>query len=219
MTISRLGAALKRRFPGPAGRKKVASILGIDESLISAAAPEPAVNGGGEGENDDRLQELRNAIEAALSEGNKVNRVHPELHGKILELLKRAAPPTVDMARDNETDEERREKFREFLKTAGLGEDDVMKACDIVSRARSARDAMPANALEGGAGGALSGKKVDRPRTRIAADELRLQRRFPGIELIVGEVADRHAMDLRPDFSRASMERFAKRFPGAAAIQ
>jgi hypothetical protein len=222
MTISKLGAALKRRFPGKNGRKHVASILGIDESLISAAAPEPAVGGNGESEGDDRLKELRTAIEAALSEGDHSNRIHPELLGKILELLKRASPPSVDMARDDETEEERREKFREFLKRAGLGEDDVMKACDIVSRPRSARDAMPNPGLpsRGGMGGATSGSTYMPPELRIANDA-RLQKRFPGIELVVGEVVDRRpaAMDARPDFARASMVRFAKRYPDAAEIR
>jgi hypothetical protein len=140
VAAARVSSALKRRFPGPNGKRDVARILGIDSSLISGAAPEPA---GGNGNGDSEIKKLKADIEALLAEGNLSNRIHESLRAELLELLKRAAPSSV-MADDDEDDEGVR-RLAEFLKTqGGFGADDIEKACDF---ARRARDQMPANAL------------------------------------------------------------------------
>jgi len=216
MPTSKLGRALRARFPGPGGHKRVAQILGIDAALIANAAPDPAVNGSGESESDDRLNELRTAIEAALSEAAKSNKVHDSLRSEILEILKRAVPSSVT-AGDSETDEERHKKFRQFLRSQGLAEDDITKACDIVARVGKARDQMPANGLEGGAGGARSGKNVDRLQTRIAADERRLDRKF-GVARIIGERRDADHSSIATGPSRRQVDRTFKKYPGIELI-
>jgi hypothetical protein len=208
-TWEKLGAALRARYSGPAGRKKVARILGIDENLIAKAAPEPAV-GNGESKSKANIKELRHALSAAIEKAGLANRIHSDVAAEILELLDRHAPYALD-------EDDPLASFKKLLRANGLSEDDVMKACDIVARARSARDQMPANALEGGAGGASSGKKVDR-KTRIAADELRLRKRYPGFEAIVGERRDADHSSIATGPSRSQVERFCRKYPGVELI-
>jgi hypothetical protein len=219
MTISKLGAALKAKFPGPGGRQKVARILGIDADVINGAATEPAGGNGG-GNSDADLTKLRTDIEALLSEGYLSNRIHGSLRAELLDLLKRSTPSSV-MADDNEDDEGRR--FAEFLKEKGFDEADIKTAINLArGNGIEARDAMPANALNGGMGGALSGVRYQ-PRHYDLAADARLKRRFPGIENIAVDAAPSERRDApapasRPDFSRSAMEKFAKKYPDAARI-
>ncbi len=216
MTISKLGRALKARFPGPRGVKRVAAILGIDENLIANAAPDPAVGGNSESNSKANVQELRHAFSEAIEKAGLSNRIHEDVAQELLEILDSLAPAMAPALDGEKAD------LEGFLKKSGLlTAADVKHAMDLVSRARSARDAMPNPGLpsRGGMGGATSGSKYSPPELRLASDA-RLRKRFPGIELVRGEIVDRrHAMDARPDFSSRALERFAKRYPNAAAIQ
>ena len=107
--------------------------------------------------------------------------------------------------------------IEKFLRDHRLGEVDIAEAFRLggVDRRRAARDALGQNALRdgGGFGGRLAGDKA------IAMD--RLKKKFPGVENITtdsGFGVHRHEIDRRPGPSRAQLERFYDRFPGARGI-
>ena len=205
---TRVSTALRRKYPGPNGRKRVAAILGIDENLINAV-PESAGNG-----NEDRLTKVRAEMEALLQDGATGNRLHPDLRNEINTILDQICPWPSNVYRDSDRDlagDNGVEKLRQFLKPH-LSSDDIETAVKLIG-------GMPANALEGGMHGALSRKTVERAKTQVAQDA-KLARRFPGIENIMIE-APPLAVDAKPlklGPSRAAVERFNKKYPDAARI-
>ncbi|MGO9682380.1 MAG: hypothetical protein ACLPTZ_07300 [Beijerinckiaceae bacterium] len=214
INTSKLAAALRQKFPGGAkggGAKGVLRRLGLDENLLDdLRKPVASGNGNSGGESDGRLKELRHALSAAVEKAGLSNRIHSDVAAEILELLDRHAPYALD-------EDDPLASFKKLLRANGLSEDDVMKACDIAARARSARDQMPANALEGGAGGARSGVKVTRPQRRIAADEQRLDRKF-GVARIIGERRDADHSSIATGPSRRQVDRTFKKYPGIELI-
>ena len=180
INASKLAHALRTKYGSErAGKRRVASILGLDENLFEVPGA-AATSGNGDGDAD--LTKLRTDIEALLSEGNLSNRIHADLHAELLELLKRAAPSSV-MAGDM-TEEERERAFKKLLRDkGGLSDHEISEALDIASGGGRAKDTMPEPGLpsRGGQGGA-----VHRAKTQIGADA-RLRHKYPGIENIIVE--------------------------------
>ncbi len=150
MSPTALAKALKRKFgDGPAGRAAVLARLALDESMLSA--PVPPMHGSGD---DGDKMAMRRAIEELLENSDSE---HPDekLAEKILAVLDKYAgngEGARALAGDDE-EEERREKFCEFLRQCGLSEADINAACDVAKGRGVGRDyaaGKPENVFQGG---------------------------------------------------------------------
>ena len=206
---TKLGAALRARFPG--GPRQALRALGLDESMLPAPPPAPRHdnNGAGEGNGEgSRLKKLRWAIERLLHDDLNLS---DEQMARVADLLEQHAPAD---GHDEEPDTD--EAFVEFLKDKGLGEDDCQRALDLVHKAtKGARDfaaGEPKNNF------AISG---ERGRGSELASDAALRRRYPEVARLLPALppmrpAERLVTDRR---SVAPSKKFHERYPGSNRIQ
>jgi hypothetical protein len=114
-------------------------------------------------------------------------------------------------------DEEKVEGFKQFLRDQGMSEADIAGAMDALG--------LPANGVEGGMGGALSGRHAEDRMKRLAHDSAMRERDRVDCEALLPEVAriSHDIGDAMPELPPPSMSGdaaadFAARFPGAARI-
>ncbi len=119
--------ALKAKFGSPAA---VLAKLGLDSNLLDenllSAPPAAASN------NTDAIKKVRAAIEQVLSDidGRDLDEKSQRQIGHILELLNKLDDDDPNLAGDDETPEEKEQRFAKFLSDRGFGEDDIRRACD-----------------------------------------------------------------------------------------
>ncbi len=199
-TGSKLGAALRARFPG--GPRQALRALGLDESVLSATPPS---------NNTDATKRMRVELEQVLAEHID----DEQAISKILGVLDRHAPfdrvadddPNAEKVRelagDDETEEERREKLMSFLREKGMSEDDCAKAADA---------AWPANNFSMGGAGRGS---------QLMAGDAALRRKYPEVARLLPTLPPQRPEPRMAADSRAMVpsRKFNERYPGIDRIR
>ncbi len=193
-TSSAMVRALKSKYGTPAN---VLRKLGLDaEMLGSLASPPPPPSPVHDDEDgDDRLKKFRLAVEKMLGELAASGALSDEKHAAAVQMLQEHCPDGHDAEPDDKDAE-----FREHLKRAGLGEDDIERACDIVRNAtKGAKDfasGEPHNNF------AIAG---ERGRGSELASDAALRRKYPEIARLLPSLpAQRPAPRLAADAARLS---------------
>lgn len=219
-TQTRLGSALRRRFPGAGGPRAALLALGLDADLLGPAA-------GGK----DPLMTMRAEVQALIKEfyldEAKTARLLAVLDKHCPEGRVDAADPNAERARELAGDD-RDVVIRDFLEGLGLSAVDIEAALKIARRGEDgeAKDRLPVPATKGGGFGGYHGRDEDRAGRRPAMDsraraqvEADLDKQFPGFSRVVV------GLDYGPALpgpaavpSEEARRSFAALFPDAARI-
>ncbi len=194
-TPSKFSDALRKKFPGPKGRRQVAALLGIDADLINGAVP-PASSG-----KDDPLMAMRSEIEEALS-----GLENEQLVSRIIAIMDKHAEAHAGHADDDETEGER---FRAFLKArGGLSDEDINRAVQIVC---GAADYSPENVFQAGLRGSqIAGDaEIMRDITRLCFSRISREPDF----------VDRRPSPVKVGMDSAGAAELHRMFPGIERIQ
>jgi hypothetical protein len=192
------------------GKSQIAR-LAMDELPSSARdlpAPELTPEQRAEVEEDERVQKLCHALEAAMEKLN----LRPEYAGALLKVIeqhkKHEWKTSGAGAKDEEPD---RTGLHEFLRGRGLSEDDLEELDEILARSEEepAEDRLPVPATKGGYGGYRSGRSKD--------DGQSFERKFPEAGRIGTAVPGRSQFDGAHD--RRSTRRTRKLAADAASAE
>lgn len=177
--------------------------MGLDGQLAYDELPAPAAAGERKSDEERRVQEFRNEIEALIGESGLD--LHDDAIGPIIECLnkhfpiqsKRQLGPNARVAKDKARgcDEVLHEGpadlggFKAFLKAKGIRAEDVAEALRIVDRENeeSAEDVLPANAL----GGKLDGHVRDDEERERPWDRIVPEVHHPERDRLMPQVRDR----------------------------
>ena len=235
--MSKLSEALKKKFHGDA--RAVLRALGLDENLLKDAREEimkqlaldakrglarddqdvvwsgnsPALHNPAVEEGERLAARAKDGGQMTGAEVEKILRLLREagVDGRAIQRISYAlSDGAADDLSESDREELRRtektaptlDDIRSFMRSKGMGEDVIEEALDM----------LPKSAMHGGFGGRLAGDAALR----------RLDAKFPGIGRIAAANSNfgvhRHEIDRRSAPSRAQLERFYDRFPGARNI-